>query len=85
MAMAAGMVSGYLRNIDMELSARLKNNADAVLPVIRARHIPAFAIRSVSFGYSSYHTKAFSEAERRWSRRSRLGWTKSAVFEQPIA
>ena len=56
-------------------------NADATIPVLDERRQPAFEIRSVQLGYSSiYHTKAFNEAARKWARRARLGWVKSAVF-----
>jgi len=54
---------------------------DAALPAIERRETPKFMIRSVQIGYGSrYHTREFSQAARRWSRRSRLGWTRSAVF-----
>jgi hypothetical protein len=56
-------------------------NADATLPALDERRQPAFEIRSVQLGYSSiYHTKTFSEEARKWTRRARLGWVKSAVF-----
>jgi len=56
-------------------------NADATLPALDERRQPAFEIRSVQLGYSSiYHTKTFSEEARKWARRARLGWVKSAVF-----
>jgi hypothetical protein len=53
---------------------------DAKLPDLKLRSAPAFAIRSVQLGYSSYHTKEYTEAGRRWARRSRLAWVRSAVF-----
>ena len=56
-------------------------NPEAVLPSLEIRRQPAFEIRSVQLGYSSiYHTKTFSEEARKWARRSRLAWVKSAVF-----
>ena len=54
---------------------------DATVPELDVRAVPQFMIRSVQIGYGSrYHTKRFTEAARRWSRRNRLGWTRSAVF-----
>jgi hypothetical protein len=53
---------------------------DAVLPALNERRQPAFEIRSVQLGYSSFHTREFHEAARKWARRSRLAWVKSAVF-----
>jgi len=56
-------------------------NPAATLPQVERREVPKFMIRSVSLGYGSrYHTREFTEAERRWARRSRLGWTRSAAF-----
>jgi hypothetical protein len=56
-------------------------NAAATIPALDERRQPAFEIRSVQLGYSSiYHTKTFSEEARKWVRRARLGWVKSAVF-----
>lgn len=56
-------------------------NAEALVPGLMERRTPGFEIRSVELGYSSiYHTKGFNDAARRWARRSRLGWVKSAVF-----
>jgi hypothetical protein len=55
-------------------------NPEATIPALDVRRQPVFEIRSVSTGYSSYHTKAFHEASRQWARRSRLGWVRSAVF-----
>ena len=56
-------------------------NAGALVPGLMERRTPGFEIRSVELGYSSiYHTKEFNDAARRWARRSRLGWVKSAVF-----
>jgi hypothetical protein len=56
-------------------------NADAQVPGLDERRLPEFEIRSVQLGYSSiYHTKVFTDAAKRWARRARLGWVKSAVF-----
>jgi hypothetical protein len=56
------------------------SNPAAVVPALDVRATPKFMIRSISLGYGRYHTPAFREEERKWSRRSRLGWTRSAVF-----
>lgn len=53
---------------------------DAVIPPLDLRAAPVFCIRSIQLGYSSYHTEAFRDSAARWARRSRLGWTRSAVF-----
>jgi hypothetical protein len=53
---------------------------DAQVPAMEVLAVPKLAIRSVSLGYSSYHSTAFRDASRKWSRRARLGWAKSAVF-----
>lgn len=54
---------------------------DAVLPDFDLRATPRFMIRSIQLGYpSTYHVQAFNESSRQWARRSRLGWTRSAVF-----
>jgi|UniRef100_UPI003782FFF2 hypothetical protein len=64
-----------------EFGEHVPANADALVPGLIDRRQPAFEIRSVELGYSSiYHTKVFNDAARRWARRSRLGWVKSAVF-----
>jgi len=64
-----------------EFGEHVPVNADATLPALDERKTPAFEIRSVQLGYSSiYHTKTFHDAERKWVRRARLGWVKSAVF-----
>lgn len=55
-------------------------NLDATVPMLDTRSTPAFMIRSVSTGYTSYHTPEFKESSKRWARRSRLGWVRSAVF-----
>src|SRR4051794_26033285 len=54
------------------------HDQDAVVPELRLRRAPAFAIRSVSLGYPAYHTATFAEAARRWARRSRLAWSRPA-------
>jgi hypothetical protein len=53
---------------------------DAIVPPLARREVPRFMIRSVSLGYTSYHTATFREESRRWARRNRQGWTRSAVF-----
>jgi hypothetical protein len=54
---------------------------DAVVPDLDLRATPRFMIRSIQLGYpSTYHVKEFNESARRWARRARLGWTRSAVF-----
>ena len=64
-----------------EFGEHVPVNADALVPRLDERRQPAFEIRSVQLGYSSvYHTKVFSDAAKRWARRARLGWVKSAVF-----
>lgn len=64
-----------------EFGEHVPVNTDALVPGLDERRVPAFEIRSVQLGYSSvYHTKAFSDAAKRWARRARLGWVKSAVF-----
>ncbi|MBL9153049.1 MAG: DUF4838 domain-containing protein [Verrucomicrobiales bacterium] len=64
-----------------EFGEHVPVNAGALVPALIERRTPAFEIRSVELGYSSiYHTKVFNDAARRWARRSRLGWVKSAVF-----
>lgn len=64
-----------------EFGEHVPLNAEAVIPALDERRQPGFEIRSVQLGYSSiYHTKTFNEAARKWTRRSRLGWVKSAVF-----
>ena len=55
-------------------------NADAAVPQLDVRKTPTFMIRSIGVGYSSYHTSEFKDATKRWSRRARLGWVRSAVF-----
>lgn len=53
---------------------------NATVPTLDLRQTPAFAIRSPSHGYSTYQTKQFNDDAKRWYRRSRLGWVRSAVF-----
>jgi hypothetical protein len=56
-------------------------NADAKIPDLDVRKSPSFEIRSIGLGYpSSYHTRVFSDESRKWARRNRLGWVRSAVF-----
>jgi len=64
-----------------EFGEHVPNRPDAMLPALDLRKSPDFEIRSVGLGYpSSYHTQEFSDASRRWSRRNRLGWVRSAIF-----
>jgi len=56
------------------------SNRDAAIPQLDRRETPRFEIRSIQLGYPSYHTPAVKEEGRKWARRNRLGWTKSAVF-----
>ncbi|GDY07426.1 hypothetical protein LBMAG52_09120 [Planctomycetia bacterium] len=64
-----------------EFGEHVPSRADATLPVLKERRQPAFEIRSIQLGYpSTYHTKTFTEASRKWMRRARLGWVKSAIF-----
>ncbi|MGK0198685.1 MAG: hypothetical protein ACI91J_001962, partial [Yoonia sp.] len=64
-----------------EFGEHVPRKPEAILPVFDVRTNPAFEIRNVSLGYSSiYHTKTFNDASRRWVRRNRLGWVRSAVF-----
>jgi hypothetical protein len=53
---------------------------DATIPELNLRRTPAFAIRSIRLGYTRYHTTEFLQAGRKWARRSRLAWVRSAVF-----
>ncbi|MCM8758390.1 MAG: DUF4838 domain-containing protein [Candidatus Omnitrophica bacterium] len=55
-------------------------NPNASIPYLSIRNKPHFIIRSVSLGYSSYHTAPFREEVKKWLRRNRMGWTVSAVF-----
>lgn len=56
------------------------NDPKSVVPELNVRATPAFTIRSFSHGYSQYHTKTFSDAAKKFDRRARLGWVRSAVF-----
>jgi hypothetical protein len=53
---------------------------EAVIPALDVRQRPSFEIRSYELGYTRYHTKEFADSARRWARRARLGWVRSAVF-----
>ncbi len=55
-------------------------NSDARIPPLDRREKPAFSIRSLLMNYGNYHTAAYGEASRKWYRRNRLAWTRSAVF-----
>ena len=64
-----------------EFGEHVPVNADASIPALDERRQPAFEIRSVQLGYPGiYHTKTFSDAAKKWTRRARLGWVKSAIF-----
>lgn len=64
-----------------EFGEHVPVNPEAMVPQLDLRKTPAFEIRSVQLGYpGTYHTKAFHEESRKWSRRNRLGWVRSAVF-----
>lgn len=64
-----------------EFGETVPENADAEIPDFDVRKSPTFEIRSVGLGYSSvYHTKTFDDEARKWARRNRLGWVRSAVF-----
>lgn len=63
-----------------EFGEHVPHDPNAVVPALDLRQTPAFEIRSVQLGYFSYHTKAFSDAGRKWARRNRLSWVRSAVF-----
>lgn len=56
------------------------NTPEAVLPHLEQRSTPELAIRSIVLGYTRAHTEQFHQESRRWMRRSRLGWVRSAVF-----
>jgi len=87
---AAGSMLAVYTLLDDHLGARwfwpgesgehVPSNPGAIVPPLDVRRTPAFEIRSVQLGYFGYHTKAFGEAARKWARRSRLGWVRSAVF-----
>lgn len=63
-----------------EFGEHVPVNPDATVPALDVRRTPAFEIRSIQLGYFGYHTKAFGDAARKWARRSRLAWVRSAVF-----
>ncbi|QDU82333.1 hypothetical protein Pla110_40880 [Polystyrenella longa] len=64
-----------------EFGEHVPINSELTLPEFDIRKKPTFEIRSVGLGYpSTYHTKTYNDAARRWSRRNRLGWVRSAVF-----
>jgi hypothetical protein len=63
-----------------EFGEHVPANAEAVIAALDVRRQPVFEIRSVSTGYAPYHNKTFHEESRKWARRSRLGWVRSAVF-----
>jgi len=53
---------------------------DAMVPALDVRAVPKLMIRSIGSGYSAYHTARFREDDRKWHRRNRLAWTRSAIF-----
>jgi hypothetical protein len=64
-----------------EFGEHVPVNAEATLPVLDVRRRPGLEIRAIQMGYpSTYHTKTFNDAARKWMRRARLGWVKSAIF-----
>ena len=64
-----------------EFGEHIPDNPSTVIPALDLRKSPAFEIRNVGLGYSSiYHTKIFNDAARKWTRRNRLAWVRSAVF-----
>ena len=63
-----------------EFGEHVPANPDATVPALDLRKTPAFEIRSIQLGYFSYQTAAFKDAGRKWARRSRLAWVRSAVF-----
>lgn len=52
----------------------------AKVPALDIRRTPKLLIRSLSLGYTAYHTANSQAEDRKWLRRSRLGWVQSAVF-----
>jgi len=89
-AISAGTMLGVYTLLDDHLGVRwfwpgptgehVPHNPGATVPSLDVRQIPKLAIRSVSPGYTAYHTPAFRDAARKWARRARLAWAKSAVF-----
>jgi Domain of unknown function (DUF4838) len=64
-----------------EFGEHVPSNPQVKVPQLDERRTPGFEIRSIQMGYPSiYHTKTFNEAARKWTRRARLGWVKSAIF-----
>lgn len=64
-----------------EFGEHVPTDSEATVPTLDFRKKPEFEIRSIGLGYSSiYHTKTFDDAARKWTRRNRLGWARSAVF-----
>ncbi|QDU92865.1 DUF4838 domain-containing protein [Lignipirellula cremea] len=64
-----------------DFGEQVPQSPDATLPSLDQRATPEFEIRSVGLGYSSvYHTKTWTAAARKWARRNRLAWVRSAVF-----
>ena len=64
-----------------EFGEHIPYEPQARIPLLNVRRVPAWEIRFVDIGYPhSYHTPAFATACRRWTRRNRLAWTRSAVF-----
>lgn len=55
-------------------------NLAAVVPELNVRAAPALMIRSIQVGYGTYHQAEFKEQTKKWARRARLGWVRSAVF-----
>ena len=55
-------------------------NATITVPEFDIRRQPAFEIRSITLGSSTYRTKKAYEEGRKWCRRSRLAWVKFAIF-----
>jgi hypothetical protein len=63
-----------------EFGEHVPRAADAVVPQLDVRGTPKFFIRNVQLGYGMYHTDRFRDEAKRWARRSRMGWVRSAVF-----
>ena len=56
------------------------HDPDAIVPELNRREVPKFMIRWVMMAYTGYHTPEFREDCVRWMRRTRQGWTRSALF-----
>jgi hypothetical protein len=90
MATAAGSMLAVYTLLDDVLGVRwfwpgpfgehVPADPKAALPDLDRRQAPKFMIRSVQLGYPAYHTPGFHAQADRWTRRSRLGWTRSATF-----